>query len=209
VAAKLSDVQIATVAKAAGFPGNELATAVAVALAESRGDPTATHHNTNGSTDYGLWQINSVHSDILATHRWQDPAANAVMARFIFTEAGSKWSPWSTYKHGSYLAYLPRGRSAAAGTVPGGVDPGNPDNDLPPAPLETNGIDIMGIGGLVKFAEFISSAHNWQRLAIFLLGLALAGLAVARLTGADKAIGAVANVVPVGRVLNVVKKVAS
>jgi hypothetical protein len=130
------------------------------------------------------------------------------MARFIFTEAGSRWSPWSTYKNGSYLAFLPRGRSAAAGTVPGGVDPSDPNKALPPAPLETNGIDILGIGALVKFAEFISNAHTWQRAGLFLLGLALVGFALAKLTGADKVISMASNVIPVGRALNVAKKVA-
>ena len=35
--------------------------ALAVANCESHFDPKATHTNTNGSTDGGVWQINSIH----------------------------------------------------------------------------------------------------------------------------------------------------
>ena len=61
--ARLNEFQIAGYALAAGFPPNEIATATAVALAESGGDTNATNHNTNGSYDYGIWQINTVQVD--------------------------------------------------------------------------------------------------------------------------------------------------
>src|SRR5688500_1335097 len=50
--------------RAAGFDGENLVVAVAVAMAESRCDPSARGVNTNGSIDRGLWQINSIHTDV-------------------------------------------------------------------------------------------------------------------------------------------------
>ena len=51
---KVTPQQIAGYAIAAGFPPDQIATAVAVALAESGGETTATNKNSNGSIDYGL-----------------------------------------------------------------------------------------------------------------------------------------------------------
>jgi hypothetical protein len=85
------------------------ALAVAVAMAESGGRADAQNHNTNGSTDRGLWQINSVHGS-LSTF---DPNANAKAAVAI-SHAGLDWTPWTTFKTGAYRKYLPGGAKAAA-----------------------------------------------------------------------------------------------
>ncbi len=55
----LSMVEIAAVAYKAGFRGSAGATAVAVAMAESSGNPDATSKNPDGGTNTGLWQIDS------------------------------------------------------------------------------------------------------------------------------------------------------
>jgi lysozyme-like protein len=108
----LSDTQIATVARNAGFTGGNVATAVAVGLAESGGQTDVTHVNSDGSTDYGVWQINSVHTTVLASGSWANPSDNARMAFTV--SGGTNWQPWSTYNSGAYLAYLARARVAAA-----------------------------------------------------------------------------------------------
>ncbi len=92
----LDDAAVAAHVRAAGFPESEVATAVAVANAESSLKPTATNKNTNGSTDYGLFQINSIHGSILSQGKWSDPADNAVMAFKIWSQAGDSWRPWVT-----------------------------------------------------------------------------------------------------------------
>lgn len=102
----LTPAQIAQAVVSAGFPANEVETAVAVAMAESSGVPTATNRNTNGSTDYGLFQINSIHSGILARGTWSSPVDNAVMALKVWRDAGGSWSPWVTYKTGAYRKYM-------------------------------------------------------------------------------------------------------
>lgn len=93
---------------AAGFTGQDLVIMTAIDGAESGYVPTATHRNSNGSTDYGLAQINSVHAGILASGPWADPYANARMARQVWAEAGGSWRPWATYNSGSYLKFMPK-----------------------------------------------------------------------------------------------------
>jgi hypothetical protein len=72
-------------------------TAAQIALAESGGFPNAINHNTNGSIDRGLWQINSVHGALSTT----DPLANARAAVKIANEARG-FEPWVTYKTRAY-----------------------------------------------------------------------------------------------------------
>ena len=121
---------------------SQVAIAVAVALAESAGDPKATNHNTNGSVDFGLWQINTVHGALLTTGAWCLPADNAAMAHTVWTRAGGSWTPWATYNSGSYLAHLAAAnRAAQALGVPTAPAPtttpaGTPAETLPPA-IET------------------------------------------------------------------------
>lgn len=106
--------QIANYAAAAGFSGKDLAIAVAIALAESSGSTSATHKNNNGSTDYGLWQINSIHPEILNMGNWSNGADNAVMAHTIYINAGNKFTDWTTFNTGAYSLYLPQAAIAAA-----------------------------------------------------------------------------------------------
>lgn len=85
----------------AGGNKTEAPYAAAIALAESKGNPTAEGHNTNGTIDRGLWQINSVHG-ALSTF---NVAENAKAAVQIAKESGG-FGPWVTYKTGAYEAYL-------------------------------------------------------------------------------------------------------
>ena len=71
--------------------------AAEIAMAESSGQQNATDNNTNGSTDRGYWQINSIHG-ALSTY---DPAGNA-RAAVQLSGNGTDWSPWVTYNTGAY-----------------------------------------------------------------------------------------------------------
>ncbi|SRR6266581_447199 len=75
--------------------------AAAVAMAESSGNPTATNHNSDGSTDRGLWQINSIHGNLSTT----DPTAN-VRAAIKISSNGKNWKPWVTFTTGKYRQFL-------------------------------------------------------------------------------------------------------
>lgn len=72
-------------------------TAAEVAEAESSGQQYASLDNTNGTTDRGYWQINSVHGS-LSTF---DAYGNARSAVLISSD-GTDWSPWVTYQTGAY-----------------------------------------------------------------------------------------------------------
>ncbi len=96
-------------AAGAGFSGNDLDVAVAVAMAESGGNPDA--YNPEGS--YGLWQIYLPDHPEFAGWNLFDPPTNARAAYQVYAKAGGRFTPWSTYrpgKHGEpprYLAFLP------------------------------------------------------------------------------------------------------
>ena len=94
-------LEVASLAHAGGFPRSELHTAVAVAYAESLGDPSAVGHNRNGSRDSGLWQINSVHG----FKNLKDPLANAKAAFQVWLAQG--WQAW--------YAHTPRGGEYGSG----------------------------------------------------------------------------------------------
>lgn len=174
----LSADQIAGYAKGAGFTGPDVSIATAVALAESGGRTDATNHNTNGSTDFGVWQINSVHAALLAGRNWQDPAQNAQMAYAVWK--GSGWRAWSTYNNGHYLAHLGVGQGAAGASAIGtGTSDTSSDSGNPAA--------TAGITSLGQFFTFASDPHNWQRFAWFIGGLVLLCIALWVLISRTKA----------------------
>lgn len=116
---RLSARQIAQYAAAAGFSGEALVMAVAVALAESGGRPGVINTaNRDGSRDRGVWQINTVHGGSDA--ELLNPATNASYA-YRISSGGSDWSPWVVYKTGAYRTHLATARAAVteAGAVGG------------------------------------------------------------------------------------------
>lgn len=113
--ATLSANQIRVLARNAGFTGNDADIAVAVALAESGGDPTS-HNSTPPDDSYGLWQINMLGSlgpvrskqyGLSSYSALYDPATNARVAHGIWQTSG--WSAWSTYTSGAYKKYMDNG----------------------------------------------------------------------------------------------------
>jgi hypothetical protein len=81
----------------AGGPAGEAFMAAEIAMAESGGNPDATDHDSNGTTDVGLFQINSSHGSLAA----YDPLANAQAAVSI-SDGGGDWSPWVTFEKDLY-----------------------------------------------------------------------------------------------------------
>jgi hypothetical protein len=110
--ANLSRDEIATYARSAGFTGDDVGIAVAVAMAESGGNPDA--HNTKPpDNSYGLWQIN-MYGNLGPARRAQfhlasndalfSPAINARAARGVFQSQG--WNGWTTYTTGAYKKFM-------------------------------------------------------------------------------------------------------
>jgi Lysozyme like domain len=141
---KLSFSQIQMYAAAAGFSGADLATAAAVAIAESSGDPNV--DNPEGS--YGLWQIYlPLHPEFTG---WDlhDPQTNANAAFQVYSAAGGTFKPWTTFKTGAYLAYMPS-MTLPATAATSAFAPSTSVMTLPSAISTTNiapGLDLPTIG---------------------------------------------------------------
>lgn len=114
---------VAKAAKAAGFPDDQLVTAVAIAYAESSFNAAAVAHEPNGTYSYGLWQINSVHGypELAAGGPWQQPNVNAQLAKRVFDKQG--WGAWSTFSPSDPVGYAryTAARPAAVGYVAAAV----------------------------------------------------------------------------------------
>lgn len=111
ISGKYSPVALAHFAADAGFSGEDLVTAVAVALAESGGDPSAYNPEVKAGTpagkgSFGLWQIYLKAHPEFSDLNLYDPEQNAVAAFRVYSNSGRSFSPWSTFKNGAYLAHL-------------------------------------------------------------------------------------------------------
>lgn len=106
----MSAGDVASAAVGAGFNGRGLVTAIAVALAESNGNPSA--HNTNGEDSRGLWQINVAAHPQYASYNLYDPLTNAQVA-YAISSGGTSWTAWSTYLNGAYLGYWSQAQQLA------------------------------------------------------------------------------------------------
>lgn len=96
------DASLAAIARAGGFQEKDIPMAIAIMKAESGGNPKALNtSNRNGTTDTGIFQINSVHSSWTKGMDLTDPVQNAKAAFKIFSDAGGKWTPWSTFNNGA------------------------------------------------------------------------------------------------------------
>ena len=78
----------------------------AIAWQESHNRPTAGHKNANGSADYGVMQINSVHLPVLAQYRisrdtLMEPCKNVYIAawhlRQKLNKYGNTWAAVGAY----------------------------------------------------------------------------------------------------------------
>jgi hypothetical protein len=125
---RLNPSQIAQVAaQNTGWRGDDLVKAVAVAMAESGGNPTVAgdvNLSTPGEKSIGLWQINfrpqrDANNAIRDPQRNANPVTNAQNAYKIYQQQG--WRAWSV-THGTpqtnsnhYSRFLPEARRAVQG----------------------------------------------------------------------------------------------
>jgi len=81
--------------------------ALAVQRAENpRGDCEVYHYNTDGTLDWGYFQINTVHLKRAGVNLrgLLDCRANIDFAYQLYTERG--FEPWTTYRDGAYRRFL-------------------------------------------------------------------------------------------------------
>lgn len=102
---KLTVAQAVQYARAAGFSGDALRIAVAIALAESSLNTSAQHRNTDGSIDRGLYQINTRWHPEVSDACAYDPVC-ATQAAYRISGNGTSFTPWSTFTSGAYKQFL-------------------------------------------------------------------------------------------------------
>ncbi len=109
----------------AGFRGNALKTAWAIALAESGGRAKA-YNGKGPDNSYGLFQINMIGSlgparrkqfGLKSNDDLFDPLVNAKVA-FAISNGGKNFKPWSAFTNGAYTRYINQYASKAATLYP-------------------------------------------------------------------------------------------
>lgn len=212
-----SMVDIAGYAYTAGLRNPaKLATAVAIAFAESGGNPRA--YNGKGKDDsYGLWQINmKAHTvselGISSKEALYDPVTNA-RAMVKISHSGASWSPWTTYPLKS-TAYLPPATTAVATYL---ANPSIAATYLDAAGSTVS--DATGIGALaqgvteavqapLKVLNWLTQPGTWVRISLFTLGgaMVVGGLLLFARPATEAAAREVLKVVPVGKAASLVGK---
>jgi hypothetical protein len=198
---KLSADEIASYAAGAGFKGEEIKTAVAIALAESGGN-TQAHNSKPPDDSYGLWQINMLGSmgparrkqfGIKSNDELFDPATNARAAYMIYK--GSGWKAWTTYTRETYkrndiqnlIAMLdPRNVGKAIGDEAQKL---NPINGVSEAINAFGTTVFKGVAGVIGIGVAIT---------LLVIGVVLLVMSSGR---AQKAASVAANVIPGGNVV--------
>lgn len=61
--------------------------------------------NKNGTVDYGVFQINTVHTKRISVEDLKDCRKNIEFAYKLFKEQGN-WSAWSVFNNQAYKRYL-------------------------------------------------------------------------------------------------------
>lgn len=197
--ATLSAEEIKGYASKAGFKGQDLNIAVAVALAESTGNTKA--HNPRGKDDsYGLWQIN-LYGDMGPARRREfalasdadlfQPDVNAKAAYKIFKSQG--WQRgWTTYSSGKYKKFLPEATAAVAKEPRDGIEDKIYDAARSPIDGVGNAINAFGTTLFKGVANLTGIGIAVAFLAVGVTFLIMSS------NGAKKAANIAANVVPGG-----------
>lgn len=114
--ATLNVDQMLILASNAGFKGNDISIAVAIARGESGWNSSSHNGNTStGDDSWGLWQINLIpHGDRFGSSTdLMVPERNAAAAFALYVGRGHGFQDWSVYKSGKYLEYLADVQNAA------------------------------------------------------------------------------------------------
>lgn len=169
-----TDDQLAALAYYGGWRHDNIITATAIAIAESQGEITASHVNSDGSTDYGLWEVNSSHfTDPGWKKEWTPPdlllPTNNVRAAYRVYWTGGGFHAWTTYQDGTYKQYMDRARKAYAAAASGAKG----DVKIPtswlglPNWLAGYGIDSQGNPIPGQFSLFGKAGDAYQSIGDF------------------------------------------
>jgi hypothetical protein len=199
----LSDEQTYYLARQVGLSRSAAITATAIAHPESRLNTEA--HNDDPSTgdnSYGLWQINMynglgpVRKVQFHLHSYDDlfdPQVNALAMRDLSAN-GTSWLPWTTYKSGAYKPFVAQASAAAdrvdhmtpaqqnalgTGFLGGTTIQKSPLGGYkvgPLSPAEKTAQNIQK--GWEAVLSFVTTAHNWWRVAGVIAGAILVFIAI-------------------------------
>lgn len=168
---------VAAAAKSAGFQGNGLIVAVAVAMAESGGNPNA-HNVTPQEDSRGYWQINVRAHPTYRLMNLYDGRVNA-RAAYQISNGGLNWRPWTTYTSGAYKAHISAASGAVTGRVSGVQRGGTPQGNFVPGkdagfPNLPNPLNLITAPlDFLKAALWLVDPANWRRAALMTTGVVL------------------------------------
>jgi len=137
---RLSPGQVAYHLRNAGFPEHAIGVMVCIAKYESSFYTGAINHNSGGTTDYGLFQINSYYWGSacgVSGSQLMDPVVNARCALRVYREQG--YNAWYGYQYN-------RGECNGTG-APGSAGPGG-------------GGGGSGGGGQLKIAKAVNKLYS-------------------------------------------------
>ncbi len=153
--------------------GDDLTTAVSIALAESGSDPQAYNperaaNTPQGYGSFGLWQIYLNHPEFQGQNL-TDPQVNAAAAYAVYAAAGHSFRPWSTFGNGAYLAHVDAvnavigaaqdqtavADNSAPAPVPDTATAADTGSNVPPGTPSTGDLVGLAVGGaLALWAAF-------------------------------------------------------
>lgn len=170
--------------------------AVAIALAESGGNTDAVGGpNSNGTFDYGLWQINSIHNP---AERDKHSAASNWLLAWRIAGMGMSWSPWAAYNNNAYKKHLPAAEAAWKGATAKTIG-GNASGKVENAPTHYQ-IDPDGPLAALAFLNPLFVPGVWARIGMIFVGGLLLLLVAASLMK-----NGIVNTLPVGRIAKAVR----
>lgn len=134
--APIPGFQVVAYAYGAGWVGDALTQAVAIAKAETNWDPAYLFKGPE-TEQRGLWGINWIDHTNFDRLQLMDPGYNAASAWILWAQNGNQWVDWQSYLDGSYRAHMGEASNAVAqweslGGTPGSNPNPNPGNGAPP-----------------------------------------------------------------------------
>lgn len=159
-----------------GPNNNTVLTAVAVALAESGGDP-----NADNGTAAGVWQINYHAHTQHTAEELKDPDTNAEVAVSIYKALGTFGTSagWVTYVSGAYKQFMTKDVAdqvakalLQGGDVQSGIGAVSDAVDS----TETASVDVGDFLG--KVTESLFTEKGWVRILKFTIGFGIGILAI-------------------------------
>jgi hypothetical protein len=159
------------------WPAADRPTAVAIAWAGSRGNPAASQPASDppGSTDRGLWLINSARWPDVTDECAADPRCSSLAALRIYRSAG--WEAFPAYTAGTWRPYLEMSEAALERWKKA-----RPSGSFFPNPVGavSDALDVIAVPFtfLATILQAVTSGAFWRRVGLGVAGVVLVGGAV-------------------------------